>query len=490
MELHADHVWTRITGTFPRELFNQVMSYKDPGRFFHGAYKKGHWDGTVSFLHFNRSQKYYYFGTGFLPALCRVLDEANYKYTLYDSRTFSPATPVYNLRPAVNLNHGKWDYQARALDSVLMHGRGVLKIATGGGKTEIGAAAIASVNKRTLWFTHRKGLMYQTHRRLEERLGHKVGLLGDGYRDIQYVTVAMVQTLSSLDDWLAKYLHSIEFVIGDEVHHLQSDQWYDNFGRINAAWRLGLTATPGFHGPGLALQAMTGGIIHEVSMLELIERGVLVIPRIWFAKCTEPLLPKKMDYADVYKDAIVNNPHRNNLICDIAQVFKMENKPTLTAVKRVPHSEMLADMLCQKGIRTEVIRGAVKQSDRDKIMERLKSGELHHVVAVLETVGEGSDYPFIRALINATGSKGGGNKLEDEEAGWQLIQFLGRGIRGYPGKTYCDYVDISDKTHKMVADASHTRVSTLEALGLTPFIRFWSDYQIDDHTILRETKSV
>lgn len=477
MELVVDHQRTYLSGHFPREILDPITSYKVDGYFFAASYKKGHWDGCKRFIKYDQSKKQYYFGTGFLQRITQALDNANFPYHLYDERVYEDISPTYVLLPGVDLRAGAYSYQAECLDAMLSHGRGILKLGTGGGKTEIGAALIKSIGKRTVWLTHRLNLLHQTRKRLRTRLGEEIGIIGDGECDIKPITVAMVQTLAQEYPQVMAFLKEVEVVIGDEIHHLESDQWYDRFEAIPAKWRFGLTATPRINGPGLALVAQTGEILMDIPSVNLIERGVLVPPRIWFVRCKEPKLPKKMDWREVYSQGIVNNAGRNKLLRDIATVFRADEKSCITLVKRVGHGEMLSDFFAHSGIKTQFIRGSVSQEQRDEYLEQLKEGRLHHIVAMTEIMAEGADYPWLRAIVNATGSKCGGS-IKDDELGRQTIQILGRVIRKCPGKEYADYVDVSDNTHKSLMQASIERVATLEAEGFIPFVKYWSEYSV------------
>lgn len=481
MKLSADTVWTYVEGKYPSHIFDQVLSYYAEGRFFHPAFKRGLWDGKKRLIEYDRSRKLYRFPTGLLSRVCKALDENEWPYELDDPRSYDPPEPNFILldkygKPTVDLSKGKWDYQGRILSQALAHGRGIIRMPTGGGKTELGAGIISSLNKQTAWLTHRKNLMYQTRDRLRERLGIPIGLYGDGHRDIQKVTVCMIQTADQNYQELEFFLQSCDVLIGDEIHHLASDQWFDIFSRVYAPWRFGLTATPHLVGAGLNLIALTGDIIAEVDLLELIERKVLVLPRIWFLSIEEPKLPKSLKWADAYSRGVVLSAERNERIVQVAKVFKMESKPTLTLVKRVGHGDLLCDMLCHKGIRADQIQGKTPESERKDILRKLKEGFLDNVVATADIVGEGTDLPFLSALINATGTRGGGDK-SDNESGRVTLQILGRILRAFPGKHFCDYVDVSDFTHPKLKEASRDRVGTLQSEGYAPFIRYWSEYQ-------------
>lgn len=489
----ADTVWTYIhdmppVGIAVRKI-KEVTSYLEDGYFHSPAFKKGHWDGRTNLIKYDRKKQLYRFPTGLLSIVCGALDSIEYSYKIEDNRTFETAEPLYTLlddrgEPNVILNTGKWSYQGAALDAALAKGSGVIVFPTGGGKTELAAAILQSIGKQSCFLTHRKNLAYQTQERLSRRLGVPIGIVGDGVMDIQPITVVMVQTAATcspeLRPELYKFLTTCEVLIGDEIHHAESaETWWDQIVQIPAQWRFGLSATPNFTGQGLALVGLMGEVVYKVSLLELIERRVLVIPRIWFVRVDSPMLDKKMAWVQAYKNGVVYAKLRNEKLTQVARTFQYEEKSCITLVKRIGHGDLLTDQFHRAKVRTDFIRGEIKQSQRDDIFGRLKDGSLHNVVAMDSIVGEGTDLPWLRAVVNATGSRGGGNKAKGD-TGRSTLQFLGRVIRSYPGKDYADYVDVADLVHPNLKSAASDRANTLLSEGYGPFLKFWEDYRLDD----------
>jgi superfamily II DNA or RNA helicase len=464
MKLHVDHVWTYIEGTFPAGLVDAVTSYKIHGRWFAKSYRRGHWDGVKRFREWDKKELKYRFPTGFLERVTKKLGEENRKYTLIDNRVIEPAMPDYELH-GVSLD-GDYAFQADVLDDMLLHGRGVVRMATGAGKTITAAAAIKSIGQRTLWLTHRRTLLYQTRRVLQKVLKQPIGIIGDQQLELEDVTVGMVQTISKrkeLDEWLQE----VEVVIGDEIHHLESNQWYSTFSRLRAPYRYGLTATPCFDGAGMHLQAMTGEIIAEVRARELIDSGVLVKPKIYFVPILETQLPKDLPWTSVYAQGVVHNEQRHAKVVELAKAMQAQGKSCMTLVKRLNHGRTLIDRLENAGIPVAWIHGGVPEIQRLALLEQLFAGDLAHVVAITEVMGEGVDIPRLEALINATGMRGGGSARNsvEHEVGRGTVQVLGRGLRRAPGKTELLYFDLADQTHKYLTEAALERLSALEDEG-------------------------
>ncbi|GAG30451.1 unnamed protein product, partial [marine sediment metagenome] len=173
MKLEAEDVWTWIYGYYQKGLLDPVTSWAHPTPWLIELYRKGHWDGVYRYVHYDRSRRQYYFPTGFLDRVEAYLAKINHPHMLVDKRTFEICDPETQQAPyelhgdqgSISLIDGKYAYQADAINAGLLFGRGILQLATGGGKTEVGAAIIKALGRRTVWFTHRKTLLHQTRER-------------------------------------------------------------------------------------------------------------------------------------------------------------------------------------------------------------------------------------------------------------------------------------------------------------------------------------
>lgn len=475
-----------ISGGVHRGNLDSDLSFFHPGRFFSPQYKKGFWDGRIRFLKRDRAKGMDVFPTGLLSVAWSTLQ--HYNVDIEDNRTLISAEPNYDLGK-FDIRCDRFSYQDEALQSMLQYGRGVVVIPTGGGKTVVGGACIKSYGLQSVWFTDRLTLARQTRKSLEEILGEPVGILGDGEQDLQRVTVAMVQSCAAAArnkrqdvlDWLQK----CSLLIGDEIHHLESDMWYNVLDSIPAPIRFGLSATPKMEDQGLYIQAQTGPVIHRVPMSRLVDAGVVVPVRVWCVQSKGAKIPatidkKKTSFQTVYSEGIVHNDERNSQICDVAEQFAREKKPVLMLVNRINHGELLCKELSSRGLDYGWIHGKVPQSRRESLIEEACRFERPGNVAVTSTMGEGVDIPQLRVVVNATGTKGG--KGKDDETGRLTMQIIGRGLRSAPdsewlgAKEHFDYVDFADRQHRYLKDASIARFETLEAAGYGDNIKYWEEY--------------
>jgi len=132
------------------------------------------------------------------------------------------------------------DYQMDAIKALLNAGRGVAKMATNAGKTEVMAALLKAYDSKAVVVVHRKELLYQTADRFRNRLGMEVGMIGDGVCLPSKITVAMVQTLYSKPDLLTLFDNNVVlmvdecFVAGTLVDNVPIEEL--SVGDIVTAW--------------------------------------------------------------------------------------------------------------------------------------------------------------------------------------------------------------------------------------------------------------
>jgi len=486
LTIKVGNVITELAGGAPRWALDPVTSFKIHGRWFAKKWRQGMWDGQYRFIRKMGGSEWV--PTGLLERVCARLDEIGYPYQLFDERELFSPDPVYELNGA-SLTSGKWSFQAPVLDAALMKGRGVIHVPTGGGKTVIAAGVLASFDLPSLFLTHRQQLLHQTRERFENLLQQPVGIIGDGIWEPARITVAMVQTLArkrskkeSAAHWShfvkkrAEFLNTRQMLIADEVHHLESKQWWELLNKIDTSYRFGLTATPCFHGSGMRLIAHCGEIVAAIDRVDLIERGVLVQPKLWYVRERETDVSDG-EWAAVYRDGIVENVNRNNLVYLVASTFAHEKKNSITLVRQIKHGRLLERLFTNRGLRCEFLYGKIPMEERRLVLGRLRDGKVDNVIAMDAIMSEGVDIPWLRTIINATGSRGGGsagNSVE-HETGRVTLQILGRILRAAPRKLDCEYVDFSDRSHPWLKRNSLQRAHALQENGYGPWMRHWEE---------------
>ena len=440
-----------------------------PGYKYMLNYKRGRWDGKVNLFDGEK------FLTGLLPVVIEALARHRVQYTLTDERK----CPQITLHP-----HGMSlrPYQEQFIQTALTNmkyetwwPRGVIQVATGGGKTEMAAAIIKMTGKPTLFLVHRKDLQTQAIKRFE-KYGIDVGTLDS--EDKHQVLVATIQSLMSWDmnfekfytnsegeeverdeDWLEakegkqerreasikKMLLTVEQVFIDEAHLVASKM--ERSGLFNSALQLmpnaymrwGLTATP-FMREQLhdwMLEGGTGGVLCKITNRELIDAGYLTECVVdMFLTGKQPDVPKT--WPECYDYGVVTNRIRND---KIVKCFQSYPGPTLILVNKISHGDLLA-----KKLNIPFLSGVSSAKDREAAIEDMKAGNLSGVIA--STIwDEGIDIANIKTVILAGGGK----------SAIKNLQRLGRGLRLAEGKTQLQLVDFLDQSPAILARHSQLR---------------------------------
>lgn len=167
-------------------------------------------------------------------------------------------------------------YQEEALAAwTKAHGRGVIVLPTGAGKTVLALMAIDALKLKTLIVVPTIELLYQWREAVIERLGvaaARVGVVGDGRKEYRPITIITYASAAMPEAPIT----GTGLLICDEVHHLPSPSYSLIAQRCGAPYRLGITATPE-RGDGEegALNRLMGPVLYQRTPQELSDQGHL-----------------------------------------------------------------------------------------------------------------------------------------------------------------------------------------------------------------------
>jgi len=194
----------------------------------------GEWDGWIHLYDAKKGT----FPIGLLQDAQMMLLVEEVTFVTIDERKFRHFEPI----PIAYYSTLR-DYQVEAIVKAIEAKRGVICLPCGTGKTLCGIALTAELKIPTLFFVHKKELLYQTKEAYEKAFGNKniIGQVGDGVIDLKPITIAMVQTASRLPRQL---FTDYGLVIFDEAHHVSAETVYDIAKHIESEYCIGLSATP------------------------------------------------------------------------------------------------------------------------------------------------------------------------------------------------------------------------------------------------------
>ena len=448
----------------PKNVLKEIhesCSYKIDGAEFSELYKKGQWDGYKRLFNKNNGT----FPMGLWQRIKGILDENNIEYNISsDEQKVSSEFFLYTD------NIETRDYQEEAKRKALEAKRCILQVATGGGKTIIATLIMADLGVQTLFMVHTKDLLYQAKDSFEDVLGIEIGQIGDGVVDIKPITVATIQTISRAlgktvvyeedsvkekevkmnKDTVAeikKCLDNTKLVIWDEVHRIACDMAYGVNNAIrNAPYRIGLSASPWRDdNADIMIEASMGHVAYRVSASDLIDRGYLVQPVIKMINIPSSKIIDNRSFDQIYKQEIVENEKRNNIIVDQVEKFMEMGVPTLILVKHIRHGRILQKLIKERFGDVDFLSGKDYADVRVRVINQMREGDIDLLIA--STIAdEGLDIKRLSAVILAGGGK----------SSTRALQRIGRVLRPYEGKKVAYVVDFNDQS-KYLKDHSEKR---------------------------------
>jgi superfamily II DNA or RNA helicase len=486
IRIQPDNIWTYVVydrkdGKVFNGLLHRTMRVEVPSAKYLYAYKSGNWDGYAELWENcsdpNANQASVVIRTGLIPRLVGVLEREGIPWTMWKDQRNLPSTILQQTQVPVR------DYQHAAISAAFGHTlgafgwwpRGVLQVATGGGKTEIAVAMFEMNPVPTIFAVHRKDLLIQAKERFEQ-YGHTVGVLGAGkfYPD-PYLNIATLQTLRSIfkdqgsvrEAQLQALLHSCQQVFFDECHLMASSLEKGNefvavADKFNVPFRWGLTATPFMRDAydNMLLEGVTGKTLFRVTAKELIDRNYLTAPSVIMKYVPDKLLVPPLDWSrrpsnqekskhwrEVADKGIKFHFTRTELL-----VNEIANGPypMLVLVKTKDQAEFIQNMYTARGLgHLPFLSGKDKAATRRKAVADLRSGALKVVMATT-IFDEGVDIPELRKVIIASGGASTG----------KLIQRVGRVLRTADGKTMAVVIDFRDDHHPTLKKHASARIKT------------------------------
>jgi superfamily II DNA or RNA helicase len=333
-------------------------------------------------------------------------------------------------------------------------------------------------------FVRRQMLLLQTIRVLERELGVPIGQVGAGVINIQDLTVMMIPTVAravdpkwkfeKLDDddedddtklteeqkqQVRDYVSSAQCMIIDECHCLGAEtaQIISKFA-VGARYRLGFSATDWRDdGKDILLTAATGSRKVDISASYLIERNYLVPPHIYFLQTPKVRLPHFMQgqYQDVYKEFVVENEERNQLIIDKALEAYNRFEKVVILVKQIEHGKIIEKALLDEGAWVDYISGKSTAITREDVIRQFQNRS-RSILIGSSILDEGVDIPEISVLINAGGGKSSA----------KYYQQIGRAIRLAEDKKRAIIIDFIDNDIKFMRNHSKARIKLIKTESL------------------------
>ena len=440
------------------------------------------WDGKVHLL----SRTTNSFPTGVLDIVCDVLDKCKLPYQIeYDISMMLSGIPCVvpdKFGPYILYDYQKEAIQAFFSDARILPCRGIIKIATGGGKSLIAAAISKLLKVPTLVLVHGKKLVrqnYETFQKVFEGEEDLVGIVDADNWSPSLVTIASVDTLysrltsGSLNNEEDGIL-DVKLLIADECHRATSKSFADIIKAADPLMRLGLSGTPNKKEDDrdLLLHSLTGKIIYTMSVPELKEKDTISKAHLVCVTLSKPK-QDNLEWPEAFEQCVVNNPYRHKLIAELVRQRFEDDKTILVlagnslALAKNIYTYISA-VIPKRQIK--LVNGLSKNEVVDKAFAQLQAKKIS-VIVTTTIADEGVDIPAVNGLF----SVGGGASFT------RTVQRVGRSLRKKADGSAAEIVDIMDTTNVYLKRHSLKRLTYYEEEQL-----FDSVTMLKAHDILPE----
>lgn len=408
------------------------------------------WDGYKKLLTNNLT-----FATGLVERVKDYYKLFNKEVEVVDHRPPAsigkPRDIVSNLKKADMVPH---EYQQNVADIIDGYDRGIIKLATGGGKSLIAGLITAKLGKTTMVYVIGKDLLYQFHNLFSTIFNEKIGIIGDGNCEIHDINIVSVWTIGQamgikrgdilLDDSdseknlgkdkysdILRLMKNTKVHIIDECHMAACDTIQQIYKYSSPEHIYGLSGSPWRDdGADLLIESILGKYIINIPATYLIERGYLAKPMIKFI--TVPHMKCPRNYMQAYKEYIVESVYRNDLVLKYTKMLVEKGYKTLVLFSSIKHGQILYDLISPH-VKCAILDGSDDAKTRNKVKKDLEDGKINCILAS-KIFDIGVDIPSLSGLVVACGGK----------STVKALQRIGRVIRRFPGKEYAAVVDFAD----------------------------------------------
>ncbi len=370
------------------------------------------------------------FPRGAMARIREILKSAGVPYSVKDAR--EDGAPV--MIPLCYSGHEPRAYQREAAEKIVEVEQGVVRAATGSGKTTTAIYAASLVGVNSLVVLPSVKLMGQTREVSASLLGLReddVGVIQGPAKRLRAFTVATQQTLwsRSVDEDVRNHFGAV-FV--DEAHHSAAKTFQEVIDQFPCRYRVAFTADERRKDrKEFLVYDAFGGVLHEMTREACEGEGVVVDVevRVVFSDFEHPAYRLDGDFNHLL-DRMVADERRNDLIVEIMLGELRAGEQVIACTHRREHVREIDRSLVARGVRSGTMLGGQDAADAREFEETrsgLRDGSVRAGVGTYGALGEGIDLPAVAVGVAATPITSNKQKFN---------QYRGRLCRPSPGKKH------------------------------------------------------
>jgi superfamily II DNA or RNA helicase len=396
------------------------------------------------------------FDIGLYYEIRKFLMSNQYDVKLNQTEQFkAQILPTYNI-PQVNdnLDLQLRDYQRTIVDVCLRIGRGVVVLATAGGKTLTIANLIQNIfdnsdNTRSfkcLIVVPDIGLVNQTFSDLNEYGTTFLHSRWSGSNKLNLTSNVIIANAGILQSSKSdiNWIHDIDLLIVDEVHKLRRDNKINKILKhISTPHKFGFTGTlPEEKIDQWNIIGTIGPILFEKDSYQLRSEKYVTSVMVQILKINYTCEPERTydrsPSARYRKEIefITSSEYRNNVISSLCSNF---DNNSLILVDYIEHGQTLYNSISSNcpDKKCYFIRGDVDVESRDDVKKLMERDNNIVVIAISKIFSTGINIKNLHYIVFAGGGK----------AKVKIVQSIGRGLRLHKDKDKLIIIDIADQLY-------------------------------------------
>lgn len=283
-----------------------------------------------------------------------------------------------------------YDYQQNLVDKArkqLTTNQGVLIVSPAGSGKSIVIAEIARLTtmkqNHVLFMVHSQELVSQIRETFKQN-----GV------DPKYTTV---MTVGKIKNRLERLPYP-SLIITDETHHSRAKTYTTIYNYYDQSFRLGFTASP-WRMNGKGFTDIYDTMIEGPTVEWLINNHFLA-PYKYFAPTLADLDALKKSSTGDYSKKSMDKAVNKTIFGDVVKHYKTiaDGKQTILYAHSIEASKQIAESFTNEGIRAVHVDGKTPQSQRKKIMNEFRNGDIR-ILTNVDIVSEGFDVPDCSCVI-------------------------------------------------------------------------------------------